>query len=154
MDLVQAFIKDQFQDDEEYYEEQKKKRSNPGREVQHLKKELEELKFYQELERTEFEDMKRKMSKLQKNKNSGAKASRTMTQDTGMTSADIFDSLSDDASTSDLHDKLKKKDEEIAKLQKTLKTETSPKEFGKRMVSTTCRTAIDQLQFQFSYEFY
>ncbi len=152
MDLVQAFIKDQFQDDEEYYEEQRKKRSSPGREVQHLKKELEELKFYQELERTEFEDMKRKMSKLQKNKNSGgAKASRTMTQDTGMTSADIFDSLSDDVSTPDLNEKLKKKDEEIAKLQKTLKTETSPKEFGKRMVSTTYRSAIKQ--FQFSFEF-
>lgn len=153
MDLVQAFIKDQFQDDEEYYEEQKKKRSNPGREVQHLKKELEELKFYQELERTEFEDMKRKMNKLQKNKkSSGAKTSRTMTQDTGLTSADIFDSLSDDASTPDLREKLQKKDEEIAKLQKTLKTETSPKEFGKRMVSITYRSAINQLQF--SYELY
>ena len=132
MDLVRDFIKDQFNDDDDYVEPKR----SAGREVQNLKKELEELKFYQELERTEYEDMKRKMHNMEKKKSkSGAKGIQTETIDTEY-SNDIFDSISDDdkdKETAALLSKLKKKDEEISRLEKKFKTETDPKEFGKRM---------------------
>lgn len=135
MDLVQSFFKDQFNDDDDYFVQ--KNKANPNREVQNLKKELEELKFYQELERTEYEDMKRKMYSAQNKKKSTTKLSQAITTETGASngaSNDVFDSLSeDDDANPELLAKLKRKEEEIEKLKKTLKTETSPKEFGKRM---------------------
>jgi len=136
MDLVQSFFKDQFNDDDDYFVQ--KNKANPNREVQNLKKELEELKFYQELERTEYEDMKRKIYSAQnKKKSNTTKVSQAVTTETGVSnegSNDIFDSISeDDDANPELHAKLKRKEEEIEKLKKTLKTETSPKEFGKRM---------------------
>lgn len=131
MDLVQSFLKDQFNDDDDYFVQ--KTKPNPNREVQNLKKELEELKFYQELERTEYEDMKRKMHSAQNKKKRTTKLSQAITTDSGA-SNDIFDSLTDDDNANpELLAKLKRKEEEIEKLKKTLKTETSPKEFGKRM---------------------
>jgi hypothetical protein len=136
MDLVQAFIKDQFNDDDDYYE--KKKKNDPKREMQNLKKELEEIKFYQELERTEFEDMKRKAYAKDKQKKRGTQrlnVQQALTNETG-NSNDVFGSLSEDGGidTNPKHlAELRKKDQEIEKLKKSLKTETSPKEFGKRM---------------------
>ena len=131
MDIVRDFIKEQFNDDDEFYEQ----KDNSGREVRNLKKELDELKFYQELERTDYEDMKRKMYNNDKKKKGPAQRKMVsqpvlgLTQDTG-DSNDIFDSISED---NNVNDKLKKKDEEIARLEKKLKNETAPKEFGKRM---------------------
>lgn len=141
MDLVQAFIKEQFNnDDDDYYESspRKSKTSKTNREVEHLKKELEELKFYQELERTEYEDMKRKMYNIEKKKKQKGAATRELDENGAPVNGDdVFDSISeDDEGTSDRADllkKLKEKEEEVKMLEHKLKTETSPKEFGKRM---------------------
>lgn len=154
MDIVQNFIKEQFNDDDEYYEPSKEDQK-AKREVSHLKKELDELKFYQELERTEYEDMKRKMYDLEK-KQKGPKSSPrnlrslvTNTDDGSRSTEadDLFDSLTEDDTNTRTHastkkndkkhaalvEKLKQKEEEIARLGKKFKLETDPKEFSKRM---------------------
>jgi hypothetical protein len=137
MDLVQAFIKEQFNDDDDYYESapRKAKASKANREVEHLKKELEELKFYQELERTEYEDMKRKMYTMEKKQKAGN--SRNVDENGELVQGDdALDSIfgdADGANHADLNSKLKQQEEEIKRLEHQLKTETSAKEFGKRM---------------------
>jgi len=155
MDIVQAFIKDQFHDDDDFEDNtftgrrgaNGKRETREDREVQNLKKELEELKFYQELERTEYEDMKMKMYNIEKKggKSSGKKPSRNAV--TTETSVDIFDSISDTQDTEDSGERnskaLAKKNAEIEKLKDQLQMYTGshkfvgkgidPKEFGKRM---------------------
>jgi hypothetical protein len=145
MDIVQNFIKEQFNDDDEYYEPKEEK---TNREVSHLKKELDELKFYQELERTEYEDMKRKLYNMENKKNKKSSGNTVANQTTFTPPAatatadesrgsneDIFGSLSGDSNgqTAVLLLKLKKREDELARLEKKFKTETDPKEFGKRM---------------------
>ncbi len=172
MDIVQAFIKDQFNDDDDIFgfgdgstrdesidnkprPRQKSGRSKnggggprEGREVQNLKKELEELKFYQELERTEYEEMKKKMYDMERK---NARTPKKTNDRPSIESNDIFDSLSDTEAdsrrappkTPHLHRDLIKKDNEIAELKAQLQTYASasrfvdkgvdPKEFGKRM---------------------
>jgi chromosome segregation ATPase len=137
MDLVQAFIKEQFNDDDDYYENtaRKTKSSKANREVEHLKKELEELKFYQELERTEYEDMKRKMYNMEK-KQKTVRSRNVDENGEPVDGDDVFDSISeeeDGANHADLKSKLRQKEEEVRKLEHQLKTDTNAKEFGKRM---------------------
>lgn len=135
MDLVQAFIKEQFNDDDDYYENaaRKAKSSKANREVEHLKKELEELKFYQELERTEYEDMKRKMYNMEK-KQKTVRSRNVDENGEPVDGDDVFDSISDEedgANHADLKSKLRQKEEEVRKLEHQL--DTNAKEFGKRM---------------------
>ncbi len=147
MDIVQNFIREQFNDDDDFYEP---KETKTNREVSNLKKELEELKFYQELERTEYEDMKRKVYEMENKKKKKNPTNKIVPNDTTFTAPnvtatadesrdtndDVFDSLSHESGNGQvaiLRAKLKKRDEELTRLQKKFKTETDPKEFGKRM---------------------
>ena len=74
MDIVEQFIKDQFNDDDDFKDLPEP--DSPAREASNLKKELHELKMYQQRERKELEDMKLQYDSLQKRQSLSERSGR------------------------------------------------------------------------------
>lgn len=124
-----------------------KKTGGGNEEVQMLRKEIEEMKFYQELEQTEYQEMKQKMHKYEKQVNEMAKQkskpstskklAKVEEESEVLSGIDTVDMMAISPSESNVNapssSKIKKKDNQIKQLKSKLneKVATAKESSGK-----------------------